>query len=87
MVLLAAKSVPGREPPVKLSPAMGRFQELEARELKRRVDLRVEAELAYRVGTAFKLVVQWCLNLAGPVTATEFYDRVVVPLEEISSES
>ncbi|KAK3375661.1 hypothetical protein B0T24DRAFT_616772 [Lasiosphaeria ovina] len=88
MGLLAAKSkpVPGKEPPsIMLSPEMTQFYEAEARELKRRVDMRVEAELAYRVGTKFRDVVQWCLNLPGPVTAIEFYDRVAVPLEELSA--
>jgi len=85
MAMLAVKPLPGREPPVKLSPDMEDFHEVEARELKRRVDMRVEAELAYRMGTRYKVAVQWCLNLSGSVTATEFYDKVAVPVEELSS--
>ncbi|KAF1828400.1 hypothetical protein BDW02DRAFT_574900 [Decorospora gaudefroyi] len=81
--MLAAKFRPGKEPPVALLPDMRHFHEVEARELKRRVDIRVEHELAYRVGTKYKEVVGWCLNLKEPVNAVEFYDAVAMPLDEI----
>jgi hypothetical protein len=83
MDFLAAKSRPGKEPPVTLSPDMQRFHEAESFELKRRIMIRVVHELAYRVGTKYKEMVQWCLNLQGPVTAIEFYDTVAVPLDEL----
>ncbi|KAL5391119.1 hypothetical protein PMIN06_008540 [Paraphaeosphaeria minitans] len=83
MDMLAAKFRPGKEPPVTLSPRMNQFHEAEALELKRRIDIRVEHELAYRVGTQYKEVVQWCLNLRGPVTALEFYNAVAIPMDEL----
>jgi hypothetical protein len=83
MDLLAAKHRPGKEPPVALSPDMPRFHEAEAVELKRRVMIRVGSELAYRVGTKYKEVVRWCLDLEGPVTAIEFYNMVAIPLDEL----
>ncbi|KIW69152.1 hypothetical protein PV04_05045 [Phialophora macrospora] len=83
MGLLAAKHRPGKEPPVALSPDMPRFHEVEAVELKRRVMIRVGSELAYRVGTKYKEVVRWCLDLEGPVTAIEFYNMVAIPLDEL----
>ncbi|KAM7214472.1 Prion-inhibition and propagation domain containing protein [Rhypophila decipiens] len=84
--LLEAKPQPGRTPPpVILWPGMNRFHEPEARELKRRVDMRMEREMAYRMGTKYKRAVEWCLSLPGPVQAVEFYDEVVVPLQDISS--
>lgn len=85
MDILAAKFRPGKEPPVALTPSMRHFHEREALELKRRIDIRVEHELAYRVGTKYKELVHWCLNLKGPVTAVEFYDMVAVPLDELCS--
>ena len=85
MNMLAAKFPPGKEPPVALSPNMQHFHEIEALELKRRVDMRVEHELAFRVGTKYKDLVQWCLNLKGPVSAIEFYNMVAVPLDELCS--
>ncbi len=84
---LAAKSRPGKEPPIALSPDMRRFHEAEAIELKRRVMIRVVHELAYRVGTKYKEIVQWCLNLDGPVTAMEFYNMVAIPLDELCGQS
>ncbi|RMZ78799.1 hypothetical protein DV738_g3605, partial [Chaetothyriales sp. CBS 135597] len=83
MSLLAAKHRPGKEPVVTLSPNMPSFHEIEAIELKRRVLLRVGSELAYRVGTKYKDIVQWCLDLKGPVTAIEFYNMVAIPLDEL----
>ncbi|RMD41996.1 hypothetical protein DV735_g3113, partial [Chaetothyriales sp. CBS 134920] len=83
MDLLAARHRPGRDPPVALSPDMTTFHEIEAVELKRRVLIRVGSELAYRVGTKYKDVVHWCLNLKGPVTAIEFYNMVSIPLDEL----
>lgn len=86
IALLAAKYKLGKEPPVALSPHMRHFHELEAKELHRRANLRIEEELAYRVGSKYKNVVQWCLNLDGPVTAIDFYDTVVIPLNELDSQ-
>lgn len=83
--MLAVKFDPGKEPTVSLSPHMQHFHEIEAMELKRRVDYRVEHELAFRAGTKYKDVVQWCLNLKGPVSAIEFYNMVAVPLDELCS--
>ncbi|OAG11163.1 uncharacterized protein CC84DRAFT_411 [Paraphaeosphaeria sporulosa] len=76
----------GKKPPVALSPNMKQFHEAEAFELKRRIDMRVENELAYRVGTRYKEVVQWCLSLRGTVTALEFYNAVAIPLDELCSQ-
>ncbi|RYN28501.1 hypothetical protein AA0112_g7413 [Alternaria arborescens] len=87
MALLAAKYKPGKVPPVALSPDMKQFYELEAKELHRRVNLRVDAEVAYRVGTKYKNAVHWCLNLKGPVTAIDFYNIVAVPLDDLCSSS
>ncbi|KAK5065196.1 hypothetical protein LTR84_001033 [Exophiala bonariae] len=86
MDLLAAKHRPGKEPPVALSPDMVHFHELEAIELKRRVMIRIAGELAYRVGTRYKEIVRWCLDLQGPVTAVEFYNMVAIPLDELCSQ-
>lgn len=83
MDFLAAKHRPGKDQPVALSPDMPRFHEVEATELKRRVMIRVNSELAYRVGTKYKEVVRWCLDLEGPVTAIEFYNMVAIPLDEL----
>ncbi|KAF2444503.1 hypothetical protein P171DRAFT_432521 [Karstenula rhodostoma CBS 690.94] len=83
MDMLAAKFKPGKEPPVTLSPSMRQFHEAEAIELKRRIDIRVKHELAYRVGTKYKEVVQWCLNLRGGATALDFYNTVAIPLDEL----
>ncbi|KAF7676672.1 hypothetical protein GT037_004884 [Alternaria burnsii] len=87
MTLLAAKCKPGKVPSVALSPDMKQFYELEAKELHRRVNLRVDAEVAYRMGTKYKDAVHWCLNLKGPVTAIDFYNTVAVPLDDICSSS
>jgi len=83
MDILAAKSRPGKTPPVALAPDMRYFHEAEAEELRRRVSMRVENELAYRVGTKYKELVRWCLHLTSPVTAVEFYNVVAVPLDEL----
>lgn len=61
------------------------FHEAEALELKARVKMRVEQELAYRVGTKYRNMVEWCLNLEGRVTAMEFYDAIAVPIDELCS--
>lgn len=86
MDFLEAKYRPGKEPPIVLSRDMHRFHEAEAVELKRRVLMRVQNELAYRVGTKYKEVVQWCLNLEGPVTAMEFFNMVAIPLEDLCTQ-
>ncbi|ORY12041.1 prion-inhibition and propagation-domain-containing protein [Clohesyomyces aquaticus] len=86
MDMLAAKYRPGKEPPVALSTDMQYFHEVEALELKRRVMMRVDMEVAYRVGTKYKDVVKWCLSLTGPVTAIEFYNMVAIPLDEICAQ-
>lgn len=81
LTLLAAKSKV--KPPVDLSPNMVRFHQVEAMELKRRAMIRVEYDLPYRMGSKYAEVVKWCLNLKGPVTATEFYNTVVIPIDEL----
>jgi hypothetical protein len=68
---------------VALSPNMDAFHEVHAIELNRRVMIRVKYELAYRVGSKYKDVVEWCLGLKRPVTAVEFYDKVAIPLDEL----
>ncbi|KAF3035840.1 hypothetical protein E8E12_007753 [Didymella heteroderae] len=83
MALLAAKHKPEKAPPVALSPDMRQFYGPEAKELHRRVNLRIDEEVAYRMGTKYKNVVQWCLNLKGPVTAIEFYNTVAIPLDDL----
>jgi hypothetical protein len=83
MTLLAAKYKPEKAPSVALSPDMRQFYEPEAKELHRRVNLRIDEEVAYRMGTKYKNAVQWCLNLKGPVTAIEFYNIVAIPLDDL----
>ena len=68
-----------------LSPTMRTFHEAEALELKRRAMIRIEHELAYRVGSSYKEIVKWCLNLEGPVTAIDFFNMVAVPLDTLCS--
>ena len=85
MALLAARYKPEKPPPVALSPDMKQFYEFEAKELHRRVNLRIDAEVAYRMGTKYKNAVHWCLNLKGPVTAIDFYNTVAIPLEDLCS--
>ena len=85
MALLAARYKPEKAPLVALSPDMRQFYELEAKELHRRVNLRIDEEVAYRMGTKYKNAVHWCLNLRGPVTAIEFYNTVAIPLDELCS--
>ncbi|KAF1949766.1 hypothetical protein CC80DRAFT_428369 [Byssothecium circinans] len=86
MDLLAVTSRPGTSQGVALSPTMRQFHELEALELKRRVMIRVNGGLAYRVGTKYKEMIQWCLGLQGPITAVEFYNAVAITLDEICSQ-
>lgn len=78
MDILAAKFQPGKEPPVSLSPTIKHFHKAEAFELKRRVLIRLEYEMAYCVGTQYKEVVKWCLSLQGSVTALDFYNTVAI---------
>jgi hypothetical protein len=85
MALLAATYRPEKAPPIALAPDMPQFYEPEAKELRRRVNIRIEAEVAYRMGTKYKNAVQWCLNLEGPVTAIEFYNAVAIPLDDLCS--
>lgn len=70
-----------------LSRDMPEFYGPHANELRRRVLMRVEGELGFRVGSAYCAVVRWCLGYAssgeeeeGGEGAMEFYNRVVVPL-------
>ncbi|KAF2641384.1 hypothetical protein P280DRAFT_469011 [Massarina eburnea CBS 473.64] len=83
MDLLAAKIRPGTDSVVTLAPTMSHFHEAEALELKRRVMIRINGDVAYRVGTRYKEMVRWCLTLDGPVTAIEFYNTVAIPLDEL----
>jgi len=79
---------------VQLSPVMKHFHQEEALELKRRVMIRVDKELAFRVGTKYCEVVRWCLSFyQTPLdnkqpwqAGMEFYNNVVIPLEELSNE-
>ncbi|CAN9146804.1 unnamed protein product [Alternaria sp. RS040] len=87
IALLAARYKPEKAPPIALAPDMKQFYEFEAKELHRRVNLRIDAEVAYRMGTKYKDAVHWCLNLKGPVTAIDFYNTVAVPLDDICSSS
>ncbi|KAK4235383.1 prion-inhibition and propagation-domain-containing protein [Achaetomium macrosporum] len=86
---------------VELSGDMKIFHEPHAMELKKRLMARVEAELAFRVGSPFYRAVKFCLEFAdrnsqadpavdgpGEVSvhpAMEFYDKVVVPLAGLAS--
>lgn len=74
---------PKVKPPVDLAPKMTHFHQAEAVELKRRVMIRVDYDLAHRVGTKFADVVRWCLQLNGPVSPIEFYNTVVIPLDDM----
>jgi hypothetical protein len=80
---------------VDLGAKMKRFQAEEAMALKKRVEKRVEREFAFRVGSAYKDVVAWCLGFAdegrrqsdGDAEQEEwhpalmFYNHVVEPLQ------
>lgn len=65
-----------------------RFGAKEATQLSTMVISRLNKELAFRVGTAYKDVVRWCLCLGGhwegsdKELAVEFYTNVVAPLED-----
>jgi hypothetical protein len=92
MSLLAAVPRQSSNAAVQLSPDMKHFHQVEALELRRRVMLRVDSELAFRVGTRYCEVVKWCLGFSQsdfddePWRAgVEFYNNVVIPLEEISN--
>jgi hypothetical protein len=64
---------------------MPHFHQTGASELNRRVMIRVDHDLAYRVGTEFADIVRWCLNLNGPVSPIGFYNTVVIPLDGMCS--
>jgi len=84
---------------VELSGNMKLFHEPHAVELRKRVLARVEAELAFRVGSPYCRAVKFCLEFAdmqadegaagvgevGVHPAMEFYDNVVVPLAGLRS--
>lgn len=79
---------------VKLSSKMKRFGREQALELRRRIEYRLERELAFRVGTTICDVVKWCLRFGDTKSeddledwqpALEFYENVVVPLETWSN--
>jgi hypothetical protein len=84
---------------VELSGDMKVFYRPHAVELRKRVAARVEAEMAFRVGSPYCRVVQFCLEFAdrqpdvgsvdvgevGVHPAMEFYNNVVVPLAGLSS--
>lgn len=74
----------GEKKPGILSRDMPEFYGPHANELRRRVLMRVEGELGFRVGSAYCDVVRWCLGYASSGEeeegAMEFYNRVVVPL-------
>jgi hypothetical protein len=92
--MLAAVPRHGGNAVVHLSPDMKHFHQFEALELKRRVMLRVDSELAFRLGTRYCEVVRWCLGFSRSEfnddqpwqAGVEFYNNVVIPLEEISNE-
>ncbi|KAJ7483600.1 prion-inhibition and propagation-domain-containing protein [Mycena latifolia] len=89
-----------RASPHKASPASGKagvavtdkpFGPAEAEELKGRVATRVRKELAFRVGSGYKEVVEWCLTrgddgqtASDAELAVEFYAKVAIPLENVS---
>jgi hypothetical protein len=70
---------------------VGPFGGEEASELKVAVIKRVRKELAFRVGTTYKGVVEWCLTCGDGLErseselAVEFYTNVVVPLENVAT--
>lgn len=95
------KPSPNHPPPPKLSSRMSRFAHAEALELRRLIHVRIERDLAFRIGERFAAVVRWCLGFeegGGGVSvaaadpdaewrsALEFYNRVVVPLDRIAGE-
>jgi hypothetical protein len=92
--ILAAVPRQSSNAAVQLSPDMKHFHQVEALELRRRVMLRVDSELAFRVGTRYCEVVKWCLGFSQSDfdddepwrVGVEFYNNVVNPLEKISSE-
>ena len=83
---------------VELSGDMKVFYRPHAVELRKRVAARAEAEMAFRVGSPYCRVVQFCLEFAdrqpdvgsvdvgevGVHPAMEFYNNVVVPLAGLS---
>ena len=79
---------------VELSSKMKHFGREQALELRRRIEFRLEKELAFRVGTAICDVVKWCLRFGDTRSegdpedwqpALKFYENVVVPLETWSN--
>lgn len=77
---------------VQFSSKMKQFHKEAAMELQRRVIARVEGEMAFRVGSIYRNVVQWCLKYAEASREHEeewhpsldFNDNVVVPLESLA---
>ncbi|KAJ6579093.1 prion-inhibition and propagation-domain-containing protein [Mycena vulgaris] len=74
-------------PPVKAEPEK-HFGQEEAELLRRMVASRVREELAFRVGSGYKEVVEWCLTrgdeeqaVSDADLAVEFYAKVAVPLQ------
>ncbi|KAJ7125809.1 prion-inhibition and propagation-domain-containing protein [Mycena crocata] len=68
-----------------------RFGMEEAIELRRAVITRARKELAFRVGSGYKEVVEWCLTRGDTEKAendadlaVEFYEKVAVPLQNMS---
>ncbi|KAJ7633984.1 prion-inhibition and propagation-domain-containing protein [Mycena rosella] len=68
-----------------------RFGPDEAKDLKGMVAARVRKELAFRVGSDYKAVVEWCLTRGDEEQAAtdadlaiEFYTKVAVPLQSLS---
>ena len=79
-----------KAPIAKLSSKMKYYGREQALELRRRIYIRLERELAFRVGTTVCDVVRWCLQFADTRLgddaedwrpALEFYENVIVPLE------
>ncbi|KAK7050889.1 hypothetical protein VNI00_005001 [Paramarasmius palmivorus] len=65
------------------------FYAQHARGFMEEIIRRVGKELAFRVGTPYQKVVEWCLmqgqvNTPDKELVVDFYNNVVVPLEEVS---
>ncbi|KAI3615135.1 hypothetical protein WG66_016936 [Moniliophthora roreri] len=73
----------------KKSNLVSSFHSQQAEDFLKELIRRVGKEMAFRVGTPYQKVVEWCLkqgksNAADKQLVVEFYTNVVVPLEEVS---
>ena len=70
---------------------LNQFGTTEATQLRTKIIEQVRRELAFRMGTAYRDAVEWCLTCKEDTVgcerdlATQFFAHVVVPLENVLS--